>query len=135
MNCLSEKPFVNNTKSGYRLKPYSICDRRHLHASGLLTQSLLLISLLYNAISDGKLSPAEATFSPFPGIRKGSRYDCLFEISGDPTRTRTWDPMVKSHLLYRLSYRTTRPILAEFKILHIRALYGKFHSNIHARVW
>ena len=25
---------------------------------------------------------------------------------GDPTRTRTWDPMVKSHLLYRLSYRT-----------------------------
>lgn len=28
---------------------------------------------------------------------------------GDPTWTRTRDPMVKSHLLYRLSYRTTRP--------------------------
>ena len=27
--------------------------------------------------------------------------------NGDPRRTRTFDPMVKSHLLYRLSYRTT----------------------------
>src|SRR5687768_13825851 len=31
------------------------------------------------------------------------------EYNGDPRRTRTFDPMVKSHLLYRLSYRTTRP--------------------------
>ena len=31
----------------------------------------------------------------------------VLERIGDPTRTRTWDPMVKSHLLYRLSYRTT----------------------------
>ena len=31
----------------------------------------------------------------------------VFAKNGDPTRTRTWDPMVKSHLLYRLSYRTT----------------------------
>ncbi len=27
--------------------------------------------------------------------------------TGDPSRTRTCDPVVKSHLLYRLSYRTT----------------------------
>src|SRR5215213_11721877 len=31
----------------------------------------------------------------------------LIDINGDPRRTRTFDPMVKSHLLYRLSYRTT----------------------------
>ena len=31
----------------------------------------------------------------------------LIEKNGDPRRTRTFDPMVKSHLLYRLSYRTT----------------------------
>ena len=28
-------------------------------------------------------------------------------MNGDPSRTRTCDPVVKSHLLYRLSYRTT----------------------------
>ncbi|CAI8743552.1 OMP_b-brl_3 domain-containing protein [Pseudomonas donghuensis] len=26
---------------------------------------------------------------------------------GSATRTRTWDPMINSHLLYRLSYRGT----------------------------
>ena len=31
----------------------------------------------------------------------------LRKLNGDPTWTRTRDPMVKSHLLYRLSYRTT----------------------------
>src|SRR5690349_8459377 len=36
---------------------------------------------------------------------KGGRCRLRFK-NGDPTRTRTWDPMVKSHLLYRLSYRT-----------------------------
>lgn len=40
---------------------------------------------------------------------KGSLKGCLFlfKANGDPRRTRTFDPMVKSHLLYRLSYRTT----------------------------
>ena len=26
-------------------------------------------------------------------------------LSGSATRTRTWDPMINSHLLYQLSYR------------------------------
>lgn len=39
-------------------------------------------------------------------IQKGASKGAFYQ-SGDPTRTRTWDPMVKSHLLYRLSYRTT----------------------------
>jgi hypothetical protein len=34
----------------------------------------------------------------------------FFLNNGDPRRTRTFDPMVKSHLLYRLSYRTTRRV-------------------------
>ena len=28
-----------------------------------------------------------------------------FLYIGSATRTRTWDPMINSHLLYRLSYR------------------------------
>src|SRR5690349_14101485 len=48
--------------------------------------------------------------------------------------------MVKSHLLYRLSYRTTRRGLsrAELSILLIRIRYRKFHSDIgpnEMRVW
>ena len=31
----------------------------------------------------------------------------LLQISGEPSRTRTCDPLVKSQLLYRLSYRPT----------------------------
>jgi peptidylprolyl isomerase len=31
------------------------------------------------------------------------------KISGAPTRTRTWDPLIKSQLLYRLSYGRTVP--------------------------
>ena len=58
--------------------------------------------------------------------------------SGDPRRTRTFDPMVKSHLLYRLSYRTTfgfRLIIfqtkTEFMILHIEIEVGKSdHKNL-----
>ena len=39
--------------------------------------------------------------------KKASELDALIiEMIGDPRRTRTFDPMVKSHLLYRLSYRT-----------------------------
>ena len=50
---------------------------------------------------------------------------------GDPRRTRTFDPMVKSHLLYRLSYRTTFQIevfcqpQTELMILHIESAVGK----------
>ena len=29
------------------------------------------------------------------------------QVSGEPSRTRTCDPLVKSQLLYRLSYRPT----------------------------
>lgn len=66
-------------------------------------------------------------------IRKGHlcRYPFLIEINGDPTWTRTRDPMVKSHLLYRLSYRTTPAMLfcfqhqAETIILHIEVKVGK----------
>src|SRR5438876_8630408 len=35
------------------------------------------------------------------------RLSCLFQKSGEPSRTRTCDPLVKSQLLYRLSYRPT----------------------------
>ena len=30
-----------------------------------------------------------------------------FEENGSPSRTRTYDPMINSHLLYQLSYRGT----------------------------
>ena len=30
-------------------------------------------------------------------------------LSGSATRTRTWDPMINSHLLYQLSYRGITP--------------------------
>ncbi len=54
-----------------------------------------------------------------------------FLENGDPSRTRTCDPVVKSHLLYRLSYRTTLAAnTAELKILHIGGLDGKLHSYI-----
>ncbi len=48
----------------------------------------------------------------------------FFSNNGDPRRTRTFDPMVKSHLLYRLSYRTKSPEIKclpsdETFILHI----------------
>ena len=35
------------------------------------------------------------------------RLSCLFQKSGEPSRTRTCDPLVKSQLLYQLSYRPT----------------------------
>ena len=68
--------------------------------------------------------------------KEGDRNDRLFVTynNGDPTRTRTWDPMVKSHLLYRLSYRTTTVVNAwenrlsstECKILQSELRVGKF---------
>ena len=30
-----------------------------------------------------------------------------FDLNGSVTRTRTWDPVINSHLLYRLSYHGT----------------------------
>ena len=39
---------------------------------------------------------------------RSMRLSCLFSNSGEPSRTRTCDPLVKSQLLYRLSYRPTR---------------------------
>lgn len=38
----------------------------------------------------------------------------VIEINGEPSRTRTCDPLVKSQLLYRLSYR---PIYVQEGIL------------------
>ena len=40
---------------------------------------------------------------------------------GSATRTRTWDPMINSHLLYRLSYRGT--INFKYNLLQFRKLY------------
>ena len=62
----------------------------------------------------------------------------LLQLIGDPTRTRTWDPMVKSHLLYRLSYRTvvsvsnyvSKASRYELEILPIHSINRKFHANI-----
>ena len=68
-------------------------------------------------------------------MQKASKLDALTAVvNGDPTRTRTWDPMVKSHLLYRLSYRTTTVVNAweirlsstECKILPSELRVGKF---------
>ena len=56
--------------------------------------------------------------------------------NGDPRRTRTFDPMVKSHLLYRLSYRTTffskqvALLPTELKILHTEIKVGKLDVKI-----
>ena len=58
---------------------------------------------------EGKLRPTG--FRPvgqcFLTLRS-MRLSCLFSNSGEPSRTRTCDPLVKSQLLYRLSYRPTR---------------------------
>jgi hypothetical protein len=52
-------------------------------------------------------------------VNKGKRAKSirphLIKNNGDPRRTRTFDPMVKSHLLYRLSYRTTSAVYAQVK--------------------
>lgn len=60
----------------------------------------------------------------------------LLKLNGDPRRTRTFDPMVKSHLLYRLSYRTTQveilKIPTEFTILHIGNAVGKYCVKLFA---
>ncbi len=57
--------------------------------------------------------------------------------NGDPSRTRTCDPVVKSHLLYRLSYRTTSRgnqelicFPTEFMILQNETALGKFRVKI-----
>ena len=42
----------------------------------------------------------------------------LLQISGEPSRTRTCDPLVKSQLLYRLSYRPTN--LGQSKVSSIK---------------
>ena len=34
-------------------------------------------------------------------------FEDVFEENGSPSRTRTYDPMINSHLLYQLSYRGT----------------------------
>ena len=64
--------------------------------------------------------------------RKRHQQRRLPQISGDPTRTRTWDPMVKSHLLYRLSYRTTRRSRTrpKQKFYNLAPVQGKFHSDV-----
>jgi hypothetical protein len=51
-----------------------------------------------------------------------------FPDDGDPTRTRTWDPVVKSHLLYRLSYRTTCS-LRRYKRLANQTSDSKHHPR------
>ena len=42
----------------------------------------------------------------------------LLQISGEPSRTRTCDPLVKSQLLYQLSYRPTNE--KQFKVSSLR---------------
>ena len=58
--------------------------------------------------NEGKLRPTG--FRPvgqcFLTLRS-MRLSCLFSNSGEPSRTRTCDPLVKSQLLYQLSYRPT----------------------------
>ena len=57
--------------------------------------------------------------------------------SGDPTRTRTWDPMVKSHLLYRLSYRTTKrgyDTLPKQAFYNLSRVQIKLHTDIDALI-
>ena len=39
--------------------------------------------------------------------------DCLQEDSGGRTRARTWDPLIKSQLLYQLSYAPELPLAGE----------------------
>ncbi len=65
-----------------------------------------------------------------------SKFFLLLKLNGDPRRTRTFDPMVKSHLLYRLSYRTTSfeksrksQLPIEFTILHIETEVGKLRAE------
>src|SRR5438477_20486 len=36
--------------------------------------------------------------------------------SGEPSRTRTCDPLVKSQLLYQLSYRPTKEVSLKFRV-------------------
>src|SRR5690606_24979800 len=47
--------------------------------------------------------------SRHPAPKAGALPDCAIPRLefGSATRTRTWDPMINSHLLYRLSYRGT----------------------------
>jgi hypothetical protein len=58
------------------------------------------------------LLPKQARYRTalYPGLKFGSA-----------TRTRTWDPMINSHLLYRLSYRGT--INFKYNLLQFRKLY------------
>src|SRR5438874_8695059 len=44
------------------------------------------------------------------------RLSCFLQISGEPSRTRTCDPLVKSQLLYRLSYRPTNSNSLKFQV-------------------
>ena len=48
----------------------------------------------------------------------------LLQISGEPSRTRTCDPLVKSQLLYRLSYRPTN--LKQSKVSSIKFQVSSF---------
>jgi hypothetical protein len=62
------------------------------------------------------------------------RYPTRFEpwrLGGGRTRARTWDPMIKSHLLYQLSYAPgTGP-----ESLRKRASFSKAIPRCPAREW
>ena len=61
------------------------------------------------------------------GWLKTNRLCCFLE-SGEPSRTRTCDPLVKSQLLYRLSYRPT--ILSQRFEENLRRILPTAHSNV-----
>ena len=44
------------------------------------------------------------------------------ELIGSPSRTRTYDPMINSHLLYQLSYRGTAPGSLRFHCDRVNSL-------------
>ncbi len=59
-----------------------------------------------------KFVPNGTFQSPVPGpsVQKAP---ILLGKSGGRTRTRTWDPLIKSQLLYQLSYAPSGPLGAE----------------------
>src|SRR5436190_20624032 len=70
-----------------------------------------MLSIICLSTSRSRTSPGQPPDKVRTKRKKAPIEDAFYRKNGDPTRTRTWDPMVKSHLLYRLSYRTESIIL------------------------
>jgi hypothetical protein len=86
--------------------PYSLQALKNIdrHASNSSIEELRAIRMQARLIPLANLSATERG----SGVKRYWPY--LAALNGEPAGTRTQDPMIKSHVLYRLSYGLGAPL-------------------------